>query len=102
LPTVPAVTSIPVASPTPQSPTAIISGPDRGVVGQSVTFSGSDSQQGSGPITTYNWDFGDGTQASGITVSTVYQNPGSYQVTLTVINQQGFSNATRLGIEITQ
>jgi len=102
LPTVPAVTSIPVSSPTPQAPTAIISGPNRGVVGQSITFSGSGSQPGSSPITTYNWDFGDGTQASGITVSHIYQNVGSYQVTLTVVNQQGINNVSRLGIQITQ
>jgi serine/threonine protein kinase len=102
LPTVPAVTAIPVASPTPQLPTAIISGPNRGIVGQSITFSGATSQPGSSAITTYNWDFGDGTQSSGITVSHIYQNVGSYQVTLTVINQQGFSNASRLGIQITQ
>jgi len=102
LPTVPAVTSIPVASPTPQSPTAIIFGSNRGAVGQSITFSGSGSQPGSSPISTYNWDFGDGTQAGGITVSHIYQNVGNYQVTLTVVNQQGFNNVTRLDIQITQ
>ncbi len=101
LPTVPAVTSIPVTTPTPQAPTAIISGPNRGIVGQSVTFNGANSQAGGSPIINYNWDFGDGVQSSGITVSHIYQNVGYYQVTLTVIDQLGNNNNTQIGIQIT-
>jgi PKD repeat protein len=47
-----------------------------------------------GQITSYDWDFGDGTlpHGTGITPSHAYANPGTYTVTLTVtdaINQTG-------------
>jgi nucleoid-associated protein YgaU len=65
-------------------PTAVISGPTSGLVGQTLSFSGANSTDDDGDIVNYVWDFGDGTTDSGISVTHVYSAAGSYQVTLTV------------------
>ena len=61
-------------------------------VGEPVTFDGSQSQPGSSPIANYEWNFGDGTTASGAVVTYVYNSPGTYQVTLTITGQDGSGN----------
>ena len=53
----------------------------------SVTFTGS-ATGGTQPYS-YSWDFGDGTTASGQTVSHSYLLPGSYVVTLTITDANG-------------
>src|SRR5262249_45909020 len=42
-------------------------------------------------VQTYRWDFGDGTGGSGIAPTHGYSRPGTYSVTLTVINDLGQS-----------
>ncbi len=92
--------STPMATPAPPGPTPtipvlpqpVINSPNEGVVGQPVTFDGSESRPGSNPIASYAWDFGDGTQGNGVVVDKVYNAAGTYQVTLTVTDQNGFSN----------
>lgn len=42
-----------------------------------------------GTIQTYAWDFGDGARATGVTAAHDYAVPGTYQVTLTVVDDQG-------------
>lgn len=48
------------------------------------SFDASASTDTDGTIQSYAWDFGDGSDGSGVTVSHAYAAPGSYQVTLTV------------------
>lgn len=67
-----------------QPPKAVIRGPTSGLVGETLSFSGSDSTDSDGRIVSYAWDFGDGTTGSGVNVTHVYTTAGSYQVTLTV------------------
>lgn len=45
---------------------------------------------------TYNWDFGDGTYATGQTVSHQFLNPGGYLVQLTVRDPFGCENTNRV------
>ncbi|MEM9983688.1 MAG: PKD domain-containing protein, partial [Bacteroidota bacterium] len=52
-----------------------------------VTFT-STATSSSG-ITNWIWDFGDGNSANGASISHTYNNPGSYDVTLTVIDGNG-------------
>lgn len=68
-------------------------GPDRGDnEGALVSFNGSASG-GTGALS-YNWDFGDGTTATGLaTTSHTYQDNGQYTVTLTVTDAGGQSQA---------
>lgn len=54
------------------------------VSGLTVGFDGSGSTDPDGSLTSYDWDFGDGTTGAGATVSHVYSAGGSYSVTLTV------------------
>ncbi|TWD83284.1 PKD repeat protein [Kribbella amoyensis] len=52
-------------------------------------FSGTGSSDPDGSIATYEWDFGDGSTATGATPSHTYTAPGSYTVTLTVTDNEG-------------
>jgi PKD repeat protein len=65
----------------PTSPTAT----------EDVAFDGSSSSDPDGTIESYEWDFGDGAHATGATASHAYADPGSYHVTLTVIDDEGGS-----------
>jgi len=58
-------------------------------VGTAVTFNGSGSSDSDGTITSYAWDFGDGTSGTGSIVSHAYSTSGSKTVTLTVTDNSG-------------
>lgn len=59
------------------------------VQGLKVSFSAADSVDADGRITEYQWDFGDGETASGAEVEHEYASTGSWQVKLTVTDDQG-------------
>jgi PKD repeat protein len=70
-----------------ESPTAGFTfGPSSPVAGEtSVSFDGSTSSDPDGSVTSYSWNFGDGTPAgSGANPSHTYVNAGTYTVSLTV------------------
>lgn len=52
-----------------------------------------DTSSGDVPIVTWAWNFGDGNSSSDANPSHVYQNPGMYSVTLTVVDASGCTNA---------
>jgi PKD repeat protein len=56
---------------------------------QAIVFDAYSSYDDDGVIVTYYWDFGDGENGSGISPSHIYQNPGEYTVTLSVIDNNG-------------
>ena len=58
-------------------------------VGAAVTFDGSGSSDSDGTITSYAWDFGDGTSGTGTIVSHAYSASGTKTVTLTVTDNSG-------------
>ena len=95
--------NIAAPEPEPEAPTAAISAPATTQVGVEVTFDGGASQSGSSAITTFAWDFGDGAtdDTSGPVVNHTYEAIGSYQVTLTVINEEGLSDETAVNITVT-
>jgi serine protease len=70
---------------------AFTSSPTTPGVNQQVNFNASGTRAAPGrTITSYDWDFGDGTPAkSGITVSHAYTVAGSYVVVLTVTDDLG-------------
>lgn len=72
-------------------PVAAINGPANGVVSQPLSFDGTGSKDSDGQITSYTWDFGDGTSANGFNVSHTYAVSGTYKVTLTVIDNDGLN-----------
>jgi PKD repeat protein len=67
---------------------------------QTITFNASDSFDPDGEIVFYNWDFGDGTNGTGINVSHIYKNPGIYTLTLVVTDNNGntYSNSILIPI----
>lgn len=78
-------------------PVAVISGPQQVQAESQVDFDGSGSS-GSTSIADYQWAFGDGGTASGPQVSHSWGGEGSYEVTLTVVDQNGMSNTTSITV----
>ncbi|KQR53546.1 cell surface protein [Leifsonia sp. Leaf336] len=65
-----------------------------------VNVDGSASSDPDGTIASYAWDFGDGSLATGPTASHTYLQGGSYNVTLTVTDNQGATNTTSQGVSV--
>ncbi len=84
------VSEVVQVGPTNQSPVAAFSfSPTNPTPGSWVQFDGSGSYDPDGSIATYAWDFGDGTTNSGATVWHRFTSGGSYNVTLTVTDNEG-------------
>ncbi len=66
-----------------------------GKVGVPVRFDGTASRPGTGTIVLYQWDFGDGTSASGPTVEHAYAYASRYVVVLTVTNSVGAASVAQ-------
>ncbi|MDD3815894.1 MAG: PKD domain-containing protein [Desulfocapsaceae bacterium] len=54
-----------------------------------INFDGSNSTDSDGTITTYSWNFGDGSSATGAHVSHIYTIAGSFTAKLTVTDDKG-------------
>jgi PKD repeat protein len=78
---------------------ANVGGPYSGVVGQEITFEGSESRETKN-IESYLWDFGDGETGNGQTTLHRYMQAGFYNATLTVIGFRGEKNIDRTGVYI--
>jgi PKD repeat protein len=53
------------------------------------TFEGGASLDPDGSVSTWSWDFGDGSIATGHSVTHAYQHEGTYVVTLTIADNEG-------------
>ncbi len=83
--------------PTPppaQSPASVFSSK---LSGRNLTVDGTASTTSTGSLTSYTWDFGDGTTATGSAAAHGYANFGTYTVTLTVSNS---ANATAVSSHV--
>ncbi|MGD2078395.1 MAG: META domain-containing protein, partial [Chloroflexota bacterium] len=95
------VTVRPVAEVTP--PTAAIEGPGQAFVGQSVTFSAANSQPGTGAISSYVWQSGDGNNTGPVpenSFSTIYSFPGVYYPSVSVVDANDLSDSASMAITI--
>src|SRR5690625_1632334 len=59
----------------------------------SVSFDGSGSSDSDGTVESFSWDFGDGSGDEGVEVEHTYAAAGTYEVTLTVVDDEGASHA---------
>jgi PKD repeat protein len=78
-----------------ESPTADFAySPDPMIENQTTVFDASNSTAGSGTISEYAWDFGDGNSSvtSNPITSHVYESKGTYNITLTVQNTYGLND----------
>jgi len=86
-----------------QSPTArFTADPTSGVVSLEVAFNASSSSDSDGSIINYSWDFKDGETGTGETISHTFNSIGSYTVELTVIDDDGVTDATTKTITVTE
>ena len=63
-------------------------------VDESVSFSGVGSTDPNGSPLSYEFEFGDGASASGSTAQHAFNQGGAYRVTLTVTNEENYSDST--------
>jgi PKD repeat protein len=69
--------------------------PTNPVPGEKVLFNAHSSVPARGrTIVSYDWDFGKGKTGTGVTLSTEFEDVGSYMVTLTVIDDGGYIYTT--------
>ncbi len=65
-----------------------------GVIPFTTTFDGSASMDIDGNIVSYEWNFGDGTTATGAMVTHTFTDVGEYDVTLTVTDNDGLTSTS--------
>ncbi len=70
-------------------------GPDRVELGQSATFTATINDDACDP-TDVVWDLGDGTTATGLTVTHTYTAPGDYTVSVTASNSEGSDSRSKM------
>jgi PKD repeat protein len=101
-----AVVSVEDGGPPPpgnQNPVAVAtSSSTAGAAPFALSFSGSGSYDPDGDALSYTWDFGDGNQAAGASVSHTYQFVGSYKATLTVNDGLGGTATDHVVISVTR
>ncbi len=76
--------------------------PEHPKVGETVTFDGSDSFDFDGQVVAYAWDFNnDGkTDATGVTAKTRFPAAGSYDVTLTITDNDGNTDSITYTVDV--
>ncbi|MFH1102054.1 MAG: PKD domain-containing protein [Methanobacteriota archaeon] len=96
-------TSITVARVVRDPPAACAGESYFGCVHRLILFDGSGSSDVDGVIIGYEWDFGDGSNGSGVLVSHTYAYPGTYEVSLTVVDDDGeFDSDTTFAVIVEQ
>ena len=73
-------------------PFAVTDGPYSAFEGSAVSMTAGDSFDPNGSVVHYTWNFGDGSSATGQTVSHSYTQDGTYTVTVTVTDNDGLTD----------
>lgn len=83
------------------SPTAVTNGPYSADIGASVAFSSNASSDSDGTISSWLWDFGDGTTSTSANPNHTYNTAGTYTVSLTVTDNGGATGISTTTANIT-
>jgi len=83
-----------------QLPIANITGPKTGYVNETIGFSGIQSIDPDGQITSYSWDLGDGSIKMGQDITHTYTSIGLYTITLTVYDDTDAEATSTISIYI--
>ena len=84
------------------APTAVVqASPMSGTAPLTVGFNGTGSTDSDGTIASFAWSFGDGSTGSGASSSHTYNNPGTYNATLTVRDDDGATGSATVQIVVT-
>lgn len=65
-----------------------------------VAVDASGSSDPDGEIVSYSWDFGDGQSSADAVATHTYQEPGQYEVTLTVVDDDGATNTATQEVSV--
>ena len=65
------------------------------------SFNGSSSSDADGNVVSYQWNFGDGGSSSGVSRSHTFGSSGTYQVTLTVRDDQDATDSKTRSVQVT-
>jgi len=80
-------------------PTAVFTAaPSTVAIGEPVAFDASASFDPDGRILSYLWDFGDGSTGSGASIAHGFSTPGTFPVTLTVVDNDGARSSHVLSV----
>ena len=96
------VTSSPITITAPAAPVALITvSPTSGTAAVARNFDGSASTVGAGAtISSYSWNFGDGTSAEGAAAAKTFAAAGTYVVRLTITDSLGRTATTTLNVTV--
>ena len=81
-------------------PFAVSDGPYASLEGGPVALSAASSFDPNGAVVSYQWSFGDGSSASGQSVSHTYTQDGTYTVTLAVTDNDGLTDTTTTTVTV--
>jgi hypothetical protein len=83
-----------------EAPVAVARASRRRIAGKPIRFDGSQSTDPDGRIRAYQWDFGDGHRAKGMTVDHTYANASYFQVKLRVLDERLETAETTLDVNV--
>ena len=69
-------------------------------VGEEVTLDAGESSDSDGSISSFAWEFGDGASGTGEIVTHTYSSAGTYEVTLTVTDNEGATGTDSLTVTV--
>ncbi len=74
--------------------------PASGIAPLAVFFDATESSDPDGAIASYEWQFGDGAAADGVTATHTFENAGTYSVALTVTDDRGKTAETIRNVDV--
>jgi PKD repeat protein len=95
-----ATTTLNVTAPNQAPEASFTFTPDTGDALLEVQFDASASQDADGEIVSYQWDFGDGNTATGVTSTHTFQSAGVFEVRLIVTDDAGETASKTLAVTV--